>query len=78
MTTITFDTQELVNKLRAAGFPQEQADAVIRAITEAQSELTTKADLRELEHRLKADIIKWVASMLLIQAGLVAALVKLL
>lgn len=78
MTTITFDTQELVNKLRAAGFPQEQADAVVRAITEAQSELTTKADLRELEHRLKADIIKWVASMLLIQAGLVAALVKLL
>lgn len=56
MTTVTFDTQELVNKLRAAGFPQEQADAVVRAITEAQSELGTKADLRELEQRLRAEM----------------------
>ncbi|MDQ3565127.1 MAG: hypothetical protein M3436_13640 [Pseudomonadota bacterium] len=32
------------------------------------------ADLREVEQRLKA----WVASMLFLQAGLVAALVKLL
>jgi hypothetical protein len=28
MTTITFDTLELVAKLKTAGFPQAQADAV--------------------------------------------------
>jgi hypothetical protein len=48
-------------------------------------DLTTKADLRELEHALraalpevKADTIKWVAGLLPAQAALVAPLVKLL
>jgi len=29
MITITFDTLELVNKLKTAGIPQEQAEAVV-------------------------------------------------
>ena len=29
MTTITFDTLELVNKLKTAGIPQEQAEAIV-------------------------------------------------
>ena len=29
MTTITFDTLELVDKLKTAGIPQEQAEAVV-------------------------------------------------
>jgi hypothetical protein len=29
MTTITIDTLELVNKLKTAGIPQEQAEAVV-------------------------------------------------
>jgi hypothetical protein len=29
MTTITFDTLELVDKLKTAGIPQEQAEAVL-------------------------------------------------
>ena len=35
MTTITFDTLELVDKLKAAGIPQEQAEAVVRGIADA-------------------------------------------
>ncbi|SJM89107.1 CCDC90 family protein [Crenothrix polyspora] len=31
MATVTFDTLQLVDKLKAAGFQQEQAEAVIRA-----------------------------------------------
>lgn len=58
-----------------------------QAFRDAQGEvdLATKADLRELEHalraaltELKADMIKWVAGLLLAQAALVATLVKLL
>ena len=45
MATITFDTLQLVDKLKAAGFPPDQAEAVVRAIGQAQSELVTKADL---------------------------------
>jgi len=32
----------LVNKLRAAGFAQEQAEAVVRAIADSHKELVTK------------------------------------
>ncbi len=56
---------------------------------EARKELATRADLdrglKELELRLaaeiakgKADMLKWVGGMLAAQAGIIAALVKLL
>jgi len=87
MATITFDTFKFISTLIEAGFDAKQAEAVSRAFKEAsgEAELATKQDLRELELRLEAkiddiklDLVKWIAGMLLAQAGLVAALVKLL
>ena len=89
MTTITCDMLEMVGKLKVAGFDQKQAEAVVRVITEAQNTLvstsTLDSRLKETELRLEAkinevkyDMVKWIAGMLLAQAGLVAALVKLL
>ena len=85
MATITFDTQELIIELESSGFTRQQSESVISVLKKAQGELATKTDLRELELRLeskiiaiKYDLIKWVAAMLLAQAGLIAALVKLL
>jgi hypothetical protein len=87
MTTVTFDTLRFVETLKAAGVSEAQAKAIAQAFRDAQGEvdLATKADLRELEHglraalaELKADMIKWVAGLLLAQAALVATLVKLL
>lgn len=89
MATITFDMLEMVDKLKIAGFDQKQAEAVVRVITETQNTLvsnsTLDSRLKETELRLEAkisdikyDLIKWIAGMLLAQAGLVAALVKLL
>ncbi len=89
MATITFDMLEMVDKLKMAGFDQKQAEAVVRVITETQNTLvsnsTLDSRLKETELRLEAkisdikyDLIKWIAGMLLAQAGLVAALVKLL
>ena len=63
----------------AAACPETQAKAIAQAFRDAQGEVdvATKADLRELEHRLKAalaevkaDTIKWVAGFLLAQAAL--------
>jgi len=51
MTTITFDTLELVDKLKTAGIPQEQAEAVVRVIAEAQNRLVTKDDLEIYSRR---------------------------
>ena len=80
MTTITFDTLQLVDKLKAAGFPPEQAEAVIRAIGEAQEELVTKTYLDVTLERTLAPIrtdltvLKWMMGMLL--AGVMSLLLK--
>ncbi len=65
------------------GLDEKQATTVTWVIKEAQDahleELATKADLRaELAEANKGGIIKWVAVMLAVQAGLIATLVKLL
>ncbi|NDY58848.1 DUF1640 domain-containing protein [Desulfovibrio sulfodismutans] len=90
MVTTTFDTLAFAKRLMEAGFTERQAEAQVTVLREiVESELATKRDLRELELRLtaemvkanaetKADILKWVAGMLVAQAALIAALVKLL
>jgi hypothetical protein len=80
MTTITFDTLKFAERLIAAGVPESQAKAEAQALVDALNEtvavreLATKADLESL----KADLVKWVAGLLLAQAAIVASLVKLL
>ena len=85
--TASFDTHKFIQTLQAAGFDQSQAEAVSLAFREAtgEAQIATRQDLRELDLRLEAkisdikfDLVKWIAGMLLAQAGLVAALVKLL
>jgi hypothetical protein len=80
MTTITFDTLQLVDKLKAAGFPPEQAESVIRAIGEAQAELVTTAYLDHTLERtlapLRTDltVLKWMMGVLL--AGVMSLILK--
>lgn len=80
MTTVTFDTLKFARRLKDAGMAEAQAEAFAEAFQDAQRQVdvVTKADLRAELAELKTDIVKWVAGMLLLQAGLVAALVKLL
>jgi len=80
MSTATFDTLKFVRKLTDAGIPREQAEAEAEALVDALggADLVTKAYLDARLESAKADIIKWLAGLLLAQAGLVAALVKLL
>lgn len=42
MSTITFDAHEFVGRLRAAGFDEKQAEAVVRVVSEAQSGFVTR------------------------------------
>lgn len=76
MTTITFDTLELVDKLKSAGIPQEQAEAVVRVIAEAQARLVTKVDLEITLLPVKTDlaVIKWMMGVLL--AGVLSLVLK--
>jgi hypothetical protein len=76
MATVTFDTLKLVEKLKTAGFAPEQAEAVIRAIADAQDELVTKAYLDSTLAPIKTDlaILKWMMGILL--AGVISLVMK--
>lgn len=77
MATVTFDTLELVEKLKKSGVPQEQAEAVVRTIAEAQDHLVTKTDIQIELAPLKTDlaVLKWMLGFVL--AGVMALILKL-
>ena len=76
MTTITFVTLELVDKLKTAGIPQEQAEAVVRVIADAQTRLVTKDDLELALSPLKTDlaVLKWMIGIVI--AGVMSIVLK--
>lgn len=93
MTVVALDTLEMAKELKAAGFSDQQAEAVTRLVRTSRdfdvSHLATKSDLREQELRLeakieatKAEIIKWMFGTIgfqtLIILGAVIALARLL
>jgi hypothetical protein len=89
MASVTFDTHRYISRLRQGGILRAQPDALASALADALASATDTlvernyldaklADLRVEMHAMKADIIKWMAVLLILQAGVVAALVKLL
>ena len=79
MSTITFDTLKSAKRLEAAGMPTLQAEAFAEAFRDATGEeLVTKDFLKAEIESAKTDLVKWIAGMLIAQAALIAALVKLL
>ena len=64
MTTMTFDSLGYFEKLKAAGFTEEQAKVQANAMREVIEErLATKADLIQLEERLRNEIRKMESEM---------------
>ena len=88
MSSITFDTLKLAQRLEAAGFPPKQAADTAQALAESLGEvptLATKADVEQATAELKvliaeskADILKWMFTSLFAQAAVIVALLKLL
>ena len=83
MATITFDTLELVDKLKSAGIPQDQAEAMVRVIAEAQNDLVTKRDLKDAMQELyirferidgELKLNRWMLGLLL--AGVLSLVLK--
>lgn len=90
MATITFDTFKFVSKLKESGLSETQAIAISEAFKEAhgEAEVSTKADLRELELKFeshlkvlevriaetKSELVRWVVGAGFLQTALIAAL----
>jgi hypothetical protein len=72
MRTMTFDTQELVRELMACGLPHQQADAVVRTIVRAHTELATKHDIERLELRMTVKF----GMMLFAAVGVLVAILR--
>ena len=80
------DTLAIYQRLKSAHLEEEAAREiadVFRDVIESnlvsKTDLeATKVDLEKVIERTRADIIKWVAGMLVAQAAIVATLVKLL
>jgi len=77
MSTITFDTLEFVNQLKAAKVPDEQAQAQAQAL-----DLATKGDIalvRKDMEMLRKDIIIKMGGMFIVAVGIiVGVLLRLL
>jgi hypothetical protein len=78
VNTITFATLKFVETLEAAGLPTNQAKAIAEAFREATgTEIVTRDFLKAELEASRNGMMKWVAGMLIAQAALIAALVKL-
>ena len=76
---ITFDTLAYAKKLISAGVSEKQAEVQAETLKDALSEQMVTTEYLDLRlQELKADMIKWVAGMLVAQGALIATLVKLL
>lgn len=84
MATVSFDTHKFVRRLRDAGMPESQAEALAEAQRDAfaqtlDAQLATKADvgrieLKLVEHDGELKLIKWMLGLLL--AGVLALVLK--
>jgi hypothetical protein len=84
VATVTFDTHAYVKKLRAAGLPEAQAEALAEAHRTSLSEvldttLATKGDIDRLEKELllvknEITLLKWMTGLML--AGVVSLVLK--
>lgn len=75
MSTITFDTDELIQRLVDKQVPPEQARAIVQAIAAAQQQLATRRDLTELEHRLVIQVGAICASSIAVAVAVAAWMV---
>ncbi|MBI4688362.1 MAG: DUF1640 domain-containing protein [Nitrospirae bacterium] len=69
---------KVYERLKAADLPEKAAKEIAEIIKDTiEDRLVTKEYLDVRLAEVKIDIIKWVAGMLVAQAALIAALVKL-
>ena len=63
MVTYTIDTHETVRQFVAAGIPDKQAEAIVAAISRVDSEVVTKADLKQEIAAVRADLKQEIAAV---------------
>ena len=83
---IAFDTHRFVKSLTASGFTEAQAEALAHEqIHLLEANLATRSDIAALKsdlevkiEKVKSDLLIWMFSAMLAQAGLIVALIRFL
>ena len=78
MTTYTLDTHATIKELQDAGMDSRQAEAVVAAISRADAELATKADLGAVKAELMQEIAALKADLKIIKYFFGPAIIILL
>lgn len=77
MSTLTFDTLDATRRLRDAGFDEEQAETVVRVLSDAQDRLVTRehfdSKLESLELRLTVKL----GAFITVAVGILIAVMRL-
>ncbi len=72
---IAFDTHRFVKRLTESGFTEKQAEILVEAyVALIDANQVAKTDLAKVE----TNLLKWLISAAVVQAGLIVALLKLL
>jgi len=81
VSTVPFDTHAFYVELVESGLAEKTANALTKAVTKIElaklDDLATKHDIKELELKIsetKADLIRWVVGVGLLQITIIAAL----
>ncbi len=83
MSAISFDTLQFVQRLKKAGVREAEAEAIAEAVRDVHNnaDVATKQDLAMTEAKLevkiaetKADLIRWVVGVGMLQTALIAAM----
>lgn len=78
MAERAFDSHAFVKRLIVAGMPEPQAEVLAEEQSRLiESDLPTKRDLREFEHRQTAIILKWCIGFMTVYFALLLAAIKL-
>ena len=74
-----FDTHRLVKRLTQAGMDERLAEVLAEEQASLlNGNLVTKVELQRALAEVKADLIRWMVGMMMAQAALIIALIKLL
>jgi hypothetical protein len=80
MNSIVFDTYRMINSLKAKGMPEEQAEAVVNVVRDAQESgsdgFATKADIAAVRSDMeimKRDITIRMGTMIVALGGFLVA-----
>lgn len=78
-TTSNIDTLAIFERLKNANLNEDAARGIAEVLKDVtETNLVTKVDLELELERTKADLVRWVAGLMVAQAAVIVALIKLL